>query len=205
MEEIVKLENIRVQFGQNLIFRDLSYTFRNQIYVLKGESGIGKSTLLNVICGYIECQHGNVCVAQGKKICYLFQEALLFHNLTVRENLYIKFHVKEPNDTLFNDRIKAIVDDLQISNLLDMKVSLLSGGEKQRVQLAVLSLDEVDIILMDEPISNVDLENAEKILAYVEKISKNKLIIMVSHQEINLLQEHQVIELREGKIYEVEG
>lgn len=204
MEPIVKLENIRMNYESRLIFHDLSYSFVNGIYVLKGVSGIGKTTLLNVISGYVKCLDGKVSIATGKKISYLFQEALLFHNLTVSENLYMKYHVKEQEDLLFKQRIKGITEELQISNLLDKKVALLSGGEKQRVQLAVSSLDDADILLMDEPVSNVDDENMEKILSYIKKISKNKLIVIVSHQPIPFSMEYQLLELREGKLYEVE-
>lgn len=204
METIVSLENIRLNLGSNLIFHDLSYLFQNQIYVLKGESGIGKTTLLNLIGGYIKSQEGKVTITNGKKTSYLFQENLLFHNLTVRENLFIKFYANDKDENKFEELIGDIIEKLQIKNLIDKKVNLLSGGEKQRVQLALLSLDNAEILLMDEPISNVDAENAEKILAYVESIAKDKLIIIVSHQPVCLDTKYQLLELREGIIYEVE-
>lgn len=204
METIVSLENIRLNLGSNLIFHDLSYLFQNQIYVLKGESGIGKTTLLNLIGGYIKSQEGKVTITNGRKTSYLFQENLLFHNLTVRENLFIKFYANDKDENKFEELIGDIIEKLQIKNLIDKKVNLLSGGEKQRVQLALLSLDNAEILLMDEPISNVDAENAEKILSYVESIVKDKLIIIVSHQPVCLDTKYQLLELREGKIYEVE-
>lgn len=204
MEDVIRLENIRMNLGSKLIFHDLSFDFKKRIYVIKGESGIGKTTLLNLLSGYMPCPDGKVIVAGGKRVSYLFQENLLFHNLTVRENLYIKFHALYEDDSQFEDIMRDVVHKLQIESLIEKRVNLLSGGEKQRVQLAILSLDNAEIFLMDEPISNVDEENAEKIISYVESIALDKLIIIVSHQPINMHVKYQLLQLKEGKLYEVE-
>lgn len=196
------MNEISLSFDDKVIFNNLNYEFHNNIYLLQGESGVGKTTLLNMICGYIEPTNGSIEKCSEKRINYLFQDHMLFHNLTVKENIYIKIIALNLDDEIVKKKTMEASMKFGIENMLDKLVGTLSGGERQRVQLAILSLNDCDIILLDEPIANLDRKNSKMIMDYILEI-KDKLIIIVSHQYIKTSNEYILLELKEGKIYEV--
>lgn len=199
---IVEMNNVCLQYDKKIIFDCINYEFNNSVYLLQGESGVGKTTLLNMICGYISPDKGSIQYSNVNKINYLFQDYMLFHNLTVRDNLYMKYVALEKKENEFEKYAVEAARKFGMDSMLNKVVGTLSGGERQRVQLAIMSLEEYDVILMDEPIANLDRRNSKVIMDYVKEI-QNKLIIIVSHQYINPSENYTLLELREGKLYEV--
>ena len=152
----INLEAIFLRYGDNVIFENLNYKFNEGLYIVRGESGIGKTTLLNLVAGYIKPDSGNV-FTQNAKISYLIQETVLFSNLTVRENIYIKFASTNIDEKALNNFIFENLSEIGLSSdLLDKKVSLLSGGQKRKLELLLLSMDQSDAVLLDEPFANLD-------------------------------------------------
>lgn len=198
---MVQLENISYIVAGRKIINDLSYKFNTGIYILQGESGIGKTTILNIIAGYIKATAGFIKIPENYGVSYMFQEDMLFHNITVAENFYIKLNAKNDNGN-YQDNIEVYCRMFGIEDKLNSLVSCLSGGEKKRVQLAMLAMDNNDIILLDEPLANLDSENSRVIMDYLRMLT-DKLIIIVSHQFVNNVDENcKLLELRNGKIYE---
>ena len=102
-----------------------------------------------------------------------------------------------------SELIKKCAQRYSLTDKLDKKVSLLSGGERQRVQLAILSCSKSDVILLDEPIANLDAKNSEEIMDYIFDINC-PLIIVVSHQYINRMNKYTLLELKGGQLIEVQ-
>lgn len=182
---ILKLCNISKRFNGRKILNNINFEFDNNIYVISGQSGIGKTTLLNIIAGYLNVDTGEILKKDTSRIEYLFQEDLLFSNLTVKENMFIKYSSdncveKDTVITLF----KNILSKLKIEHLLNEKISMLSGGEKQRVQLANILIRDPDIILMDEPISKLDGNSRKDVIDLISNIFSDKTVIMISHDDI---------------------
>lgn len=181
----MELINISKKFNDKQILNNINFKFDKNFYLITGESGIGKTTLLNIIGGYLNADTGSIKYDSKLNIEYLFQEELLFSNLTVKENMLIKYLATEKNNlNNFEAICTNILLKLKVENLWDEKINKLSGGEKQRIQLANILIRDPDIILMDEPISKLDKENRSDVINLIMDIFKNKIVIIISHNEI---------------------
>ena len=182
------------------------------VTALFGLSGSGKSSLINLVSGLINPDEGvialndrelfnsaeNVCVPINQRnIGYVFQDARLFPHYTVNGNL--RYGMKNTSKDEFN----YIVELLGIGHLLKRYPITLSGGEKQRVAIGRALLTDPEILLMDEPISALDLPRKRELMNYLERLSKeiNIPILYVTHSLDELLRlAERVVLLTNGKV-----
>lgn len=155
---------------------------KGNCYVISGESGCGKTTMLNLIAGYLEPDSGCIIKEDNVRIDYLFQDEILFSNLTVKENMFLKYTCLSEDLKSFENDSLRILKKFNIDDLIHRKVALLSGGERQRVQLANVMLSEPDLILMDEPTSKLDKRNKHQIIESINSNFRDKTLIIVSHE-----------------------
>lgn len=197
----INLEAIFLRYGDNVIFENLNYKFNEGLYIVRGKSGIGKTTLLNLVAGYIKPDSGNV-FTQNAKISYLMQETVLFSNLTVRENIYVKFASTNIDEKALDNFIFENLSEIGLSSdLQDKKVSLLSGGQKRKLELLLLSMDQSDVVLLDEPFANLDENSINQMISYIErKLLTDKIVIISSHSNINFNTNVQNLDLIGGVI-----
>ncbi len=178
----IELKNISKKFEKVTILENINFTFREGLtYLIKGKSGEGKTTLLNILAGYIKPDSGSIIFDKSPKIAYFFQDEMLFSNLTVSENLFIKYCTLEKGIEDFEIIMEQILVRVGILSLKDRKIAMLSGGERQRVQLASILFSDPDILLFDEPTSKLDDKNKEAIVATIVDVFKGKTLIIVSH------------------------
>jgi len=179
---IIELYNVYKKCQNHSVINNLNFSFEEKIfYVISGESGCGKTTLLNMIADYIKPDSGEIRTAA--KIGYLFQEDMIFSNLTVAENMRICLYAQKDMECGDLDLISATLSNLYIENLIYQKAAYLSGGEKQRVQLANILLSKPDVVLMDEPTSKLDDDNKANIIELIQKVFKNKTVIIITHEK----------------------
>ena len=182
------------------------------VTALFGLSGSGKSSLINLVSGLINPDKGvislndrelfnsaeNVCVPINQRnIGYVFQDARLFPHYTVNGNL--RYGMKNTSKDEFN----YIVELLGIGHLLKRYPITLSGGEKQRVAIGRALLTDPEILLMDEPLSALDLPRKRELMNYLERLSKeiNIPILYVTHSLDELLRlAERVVLLTNGKV-----
>ncbi|MGL4589836.1 MAG: ATP-binding cassette domain-containing protein [Mycoplasmatales bacterium] len=193
----VQVKNISKKFKKT-IFENFSLEIQEgEFVVFKGESGKGKTTLLNLIGGLIEPDSGEILIdnqkislittRKGRKIFrnnveYLFQNFLLLENKSVQYNLNIA------SPSLFrgysDNKLKNVLKSVNLEGMLKEKVYNLSGGEQQRVVLARMLLKKSNIILCDEPTGSLDKVNAERIYKILKILNEDgKTIICVSHDD----------------------
>jgi ABC-type sugar transport system ATPase subunit len=195
----LKLLNLSYSsYSGKKILTDISLNFndRGKIYGILGPSGAGKSTLLKCIAGILELPSGmieylgrNLCDTPVSKrpISFLQQSFPLYENLTVYENVKISllsFNKKERDEK--SKEIPIILSELGInSEIWNRKPKNLSGGEAQRIALAKCLLKKCEIMLLDEPLSNIDKNTKLNIVNYIlNYVNENKLLcFMVSHDE----------------------
>ncbi len=204
---MIHITNLSVKFEGKLIFKDFSYTInRGEKIALTGESGIGKSTLLNIIAGFIPQFEGSVEVCDiqqnestvreiREKIAWLPQDTSL-NSKTVSELLYTPFefvlnkHLKPQKDDLNNLFSKFKLNE----DLLSKKVKEISGGQKQRIILISCLLLKKPLLLLDEPTSALD-ESIKKIVTDHILSIKDQTVIASTHDEYWIKNSDKVIQL----------
>ncbi len=202
----VKDKEIKILNGISIDFRE------NEFVVILGPSGSGKTTLLNIIGGLIKNDQGSIIIDgvdtkkykdsswdsyRNKKIGFIFQSYNLLPNLTVLENILIPALINNKED---KEKAKKLLKRFDIKEH-SKKCKNLSGGETQRVAIARSLINDPDIILADEPTGALDTKNSAIIMEYMKSISKDKLVIMVTHNE-DLAKKYatRIIKMQDGKI-----
>lgn len=180
----LSIKNLSKSFDKKLVFKDFTYDFHeNGIYVLTGENGVGKTTLLRIIAGLDKDYLGETSGA--KSISMAFQEYRLFPTLTALDNVVCA--ISNRKDEAVLNKAKNILSRLGLSeedfSLLPCE---LSGGMKQRVSLARAFLKDATILLLDEPTKELDAENAQIVREIIIEESNNKLVILASHNAQDL-------------------
>ena len=184
-------------FGKDkvLVLDKINLDFKkNELVFILGKSGSGKSTLLNVIGGLLDVDSGKVmlddrditkfnnkmlCNYRNNMVGYIFQDYHLVEYMSVIDNIKL-------GQTIFDNKnqMEEVLRKLGIYSKRKIKVNKLSGGEKQRVAIARAIINNPDIILCDEPTGALDSVNSIKIMNILKDISKEKLVIVVSHDEM---------------------
>lgn len=193
---MIKLTNINKNFGQRVVLSDISLSIEeNEFVCITGESGVGKTTLLNIIGLLDKADSGDVNLFGKSKFSrkdilelrrnffgYVFQDYLLMKDETVEDNLNIS---KKYNKELRNKDIEDVLERVRLNNsYLKIKVCYLSGGEQQKVALARMMLKPYKLILADEPTGNLDEKNKNEVIEIFKDIKKSgKTIICVTHDK----------------------
>lgn len=214
---MLELKEISKSFGEKVIYDKANLSLPNfGLFLLEGENGVGKSTLLNIIdyndtdfTGKLifnnqEINKKNASKYRKFNVFTLYQDTILFEDLTIRQNL-VKISPKKISD----DDIKNILEQVNLHNDLDQVVNSLSMGEKKRLMISFSFLFKPDILLCDEITNNLDEENTKDVLEAIKAISKTCLVVFVSHyipeklKEIfddKILIENHKLSLRIGEI-----
>ena len=203
---------IKVQLESFMLDANFSIPDRG-ITVVFGPSGSGKTTLLRAIAGLEKSDDGFLKIGDSvwqkgedflathkRQIGYVFQDAALFDHLDVKGNL--NFVVKRAIG-LKEDFIESIHNLLEIKTLLNRKTTQLSGGERQRVAIARALLTNPKILLLDEPLSALDLKRKNEILPYLDSIHNDLeipiLYVTHSQDEMSRLADHLLL-IEDGNI-----
>ncbi len=176
----VSLSNISKRFDDNLVLEDFSlFINNNENIAIMGESGRGKTTLLNIIAGIIKPDSGSLSGADNKKIAYVFQEDRLAENFTVYRNIKLACD-NSVNKKTVAEALEAIGLD---KKLVSAKVCTLSGGMKRRVAILRAILSKSDLILLDEPTKGLDEQNKNTVIEYILHNTADIPVIWVTHDE----------------------
>ena len=229
---MLKLENItKIYDGQNfkqIALNDVTLAFRNNEFVsILGPSGSGKTTLLNIIGGLDKYTYGNLIIDgvstrkykerdwnnyRSKKVGFIFQSYNLINHQTVLSNVLLSLNIAGKPKKESIKLAKKVLKDVGLENYIKKKPKELSGGQMQRVAIARSLVTNPDIILCDEPTGALDSQTSIQIMELLKEISKEKLVIMVTHN-VTLANKYsdRVIALNDGVItydtspYEVEN
>ena len=179
----IKIKHLTKSFGDKCILKDFSYDFNETgIYVLKGDSGVGKTTLLRMIAGLDNDYQGSIEGAGIGQVGMAFQEHRLFSQLTALENVI--FANSNTKDEAVSNKANKILSSLNISDSdKGLLPSKLSGGMKQRVSLARAFISDFPILLLDEPTKELDDKNAIAVREIIKSLARDRLIIIVSHND----------------------
>ncbi len=175
------ISNLKKSFGEKVIFYAFSYTFSNSgVYALTGESGVGKTTLLRMIAGLDTDYSGSISGGGISNVSFAFQEHRLFPNLSALDNVVLANH-DEPNADAVNQATAMLLSLGMAEKDIRLAPSELSGGMRARISLARAFLKEAPILLLDEPTSELDPDNAALVRKVIEDQAKKRLVIIVTH------------------------
>ncbi|WP_305113845.1 ABC transporter ATP-binding protein/permease [Thomasclavelia cocleata] len=222
---MVKLEKVNKYFNRRKpnqihIINNTSLELeKTGLVAILGHSGSGKTTILNAIGGLDKVNKGKIFV-NGKKITkrssyvvdkirnlnigYIFQDYKLLDNLSVYENVAISLKmIGIKNKKEIEKRVKYVLEAVKMYRYRNRPARMLSGGEKQRVAIARAIVKNPSIVIADEPTGNLDSKNSLEIMNIIKALSKDKLVILVTH-EIDLANFYasRIIKLQDGKIIE---
>jgi len=208
---MLELQSISKQLG-NFSIESISLKVeKGDYFVLLGQSGSGKSVLLQIIAGLIQPDAGEVFI-DGKNLTlekiqkrgtgYLFQDYTLFPHLSVRENIVYPLKNFKIAGIEAEKKVDQISKSFEISHLLNKMPDILSGGEKQRVALARSLIVKPKILLLDEPLSAIDTQLKAQIRYLLRKINQEgQTIIHITHdQEEAITLANKVAVIQDGKL-----
>lgn len=186
----INLEHIGRRFNREWIFRDLNYVFESaNSYAILGANGAGKSTLLQVISGSLSSSEGTISYSKAGKALdaeSIFQHLSmaapyleLIEEFSLRELIDFHFKFKKYRQGLDRDKL---IDLLALKKSEYKAIKHFSSGMKQRVKLALAFCSDTDIIMLDEPASNLDQQGLEWYLSLVQEFSSDRLLIVCSNQ-----------------------
>lgn len=197
---MLTLKNIKKIYeqGDEAVLDDINLTFnKNEFVSILGCSGAGKSTLLNIIGGLDEktsgkllingkdiykCNDSNLDYYRKNNVGFIFQNYNLIEHLTVYENVMLPLLLTNSKNK--HKRVLKILDKIGLKGKKNSKICDLSGGQKQRVAISRALINNPDIILADEPTGALDYKTGYEIMNLIKKLSKNKLVIMVTHNKV---------------------
>ncbi len=188
----IELKNVNLKFKDQVIFEEANLEISKPgLYCLIGRNGCGKTTLFNILTKKIKLDSGYVSV-NNEEISYCDANSYLFTNLTVRENLLLI------TDNL--DNILNMLEKFNVSKLIDSSPESLSEGERQRIAIIRTILEDKPIMLLDEVTSHIDDDASDIVLNYLKELSKNHIIIYVTHYktEVKRFADY-IIKIQENK------
>ncbi len=173
------IKNLHKSFDNKTIFCGFSYSFEeNSIYVIEGDSGIGKTTLLRLISGLDTSYEGEISGGGMDRCAFMFQEYRLFPTISALENVLLSRPMEQRN----TEEAIHLLEKLGLTrDEIELLPEMLSGGMKQRVSFARAVYSQRRIILLDEPTKELDTSHADAMLQIIKEISIDKTIILVSH------------------------
>src|SRR5574344_809213 len=195
MSVAIKIEKVIKRYGQLTIIPGLSQNIANgEFFTLLGPSGCGKTTLLRMIAGFNSIEGGGIrfndtlindIPAHKRNIGMVFQSYAIFPHLTVRENVEYGLKLRKiPKDEM-KERVDKILDVVQITEYQDRLPERLSGGQQQRVALARAIVIHPSVLLMDEPLSNLDAKLRVEMRGAIREVQKHVGIttVYVTHDQ----------------------
>ena len=218
---MISVKNITKKFGRGnsslLALDDVSFSVQDgEFLVILGQSGSGKSTILNLIGCIDSPTSGTIivddvdvtkmsdkqlCVYRNKNIGYVFQSFYLEPAYSVTDNIVLPLTIAGEKRQIIDAKAKELLEKLGLTDKAHAKTSTLSGGQKQRVAIARALVNDPKIILADEPTGNLDSVNGAEVIKILQDICKSgKTVIMVTHNEEHIDIADHIIRLKDGKI-----
>lgn len=216
MERIISLKGLTVRFGEDVIIDELNLNINKKEFItLLGPSGCGKTTILRCIAGFVEPSDGYV-VFDGKvvndvpphkrRVNTIFQRYALFSHLNVYENIAFGPEIQKKSKSEVRQTVARMLELVNLKGFEKRRINSLSGGQQQRVAIARALANNPQVLLLDEPLSALDLKLRKDMQKELKDIQKQLGItfVYVTHdQEEALSMSDTVVVLDKGKIQQI--
>jgi sulfate transport system ATP-binding protein len=210
---MIRLDGVTKRFGSITAVDDANVTFaRGALTAVLGPSGCGKSTLLRVIAGYDVPDRGRVHVdgtdvtdrpLRARSAGFVFQHGALFPHLSVAGNVGFALAVRGMSRARQRERVRELLDVVQLAGFENRRPHELSGGQRQRVALARALAPEPSVLLLDEPFSALDLHVRRELRAWLRELHDRTRVttLLVTHDADEAMEiADDVVVMRDGRI-----
>ncbi|WP_312425042.1 ABC transporter ATP-binding protein [Kosakonia cowanii] len=210
------IDKLKISYGEKVVLHDIHLSVeKGEMIALLGPSGCGKTTLLNALCGFIPAQSGTVAInnrdithltPEQRNITMVFQSYALWPHFTVAQNIGYGLKVRRWKKESIQQRVRELLRIVNLEPYAESKVTALSGGQRQRVALARALAIEPDVLVLDEPLSNLDakvrLNVRHEIKALQKRLGFTSLIVTHDQQEA-LVMADRIAVLNQGRIEQI--
>ena len=215
-ELVLQLKKINKYFGKTHVIKDVDIDFEKGHFVtFLGPSGCGKTTLLRMVAGFYEPDEGEILLKgerierippYGRNTAMVFQEYALFPHMNVFENVSYGLRVKHKPKEEIETRVKEALSLMQLKGMEDRYPNQMSGGQQQRVAVARALVMNPDLLLLDEPLSNLDAKLRESVRVELRDIQKKMGLstIYVTHDQSEALSmSDMIVVLKGGVVHQI--
>lgn len=212
----ISIENFTKTFGTTTVIENMSLEISSgEMLALLGPSGCGKSTTLFAICGIHRMNSGQLLFgerdmtrisSQERNVGVVFQNYALYPHMNVFDNIAFPLKVRKETKSDIERKVKEIADLVHIGELLHRKPAQLSGGQQQRVALARALVREPDILLLDEPLANLDAKLRLEMRSEIRRIQQQTGItaVLVTHDQVEAMSMcDRIAIMNQGKIVQL--
>ncbi len=214
----VTFQSVTKRFGDVAAVDDVTFEIHEgELFFLLGPSGCGKSTALRTVAGFYQPDEGEILFGDRamrnvpphqRNTGMVFQNYALWPHMTVYENVEYGLNVRKIPDQPKKERVRKALDIVQMQDYADRSSNQLSGGQQQRVALARALVIEPDVLLLDEPLSNLDAKLRDEMRQEIKRIhgEVGLTTIYVTHDQREALSlANRVAVMRDGKIVQIGG
>ncbi|MFO8069372.1 MAG: ABC transporter ATP-binding protein [Alkalibacterium sp.] len=212
-EIIVSFKQVEKKYEEESVLKDITFDLeKGKFYTLLGPSGCGKSTILNIIAGFTTPTEGLVNLngelatdtpPNKRKVNTVFQDYALFPHMNVFENVAFGLKMKKSNRKEMEEKVKTALRLVRLVGFEKREIREMSGGQKQRVAIARAIVNEPDVLLLDEPLSALDLKLRTEMQYELRELQRRLGItfLFVTHdQEEALAMSDEIMVMKDGEI-----
>ncbi len=216
MNTILEINNLTKQFDGSVVLKGVSFNIHeNEFITILGPSGCGKTTLLRIIAGLDKPDSGKVILYNKslrnipsfkRPVNTIFQSYALFPHMNVFDNIAYSLNIRKINKTIIKKQVKEFLKLVDLVGMENRKIHQLSGGQKQRVAIARALINKPKILLLDEPMSALDVKLRKQMQINLKNIQKEIGItfILVTHdQEEALFLSDKVLVMNDGSVEQI--
>ncbi len=191
----IELKNIDLSYGKTHVIKDVSLSIKQgEFFSFLGPSGCGKSTLLRLIAGFEQCQQGEVYLGDSevstlppwkREVGMVFQNYALWPHMTIRKNVAFGLEERKLPQKEIDERVDEVLELVGLLEYADRRPNQLSGGQQQRVALARTLVIQPKVLLLDEPLSNLDAKLRIHMLQELHELQRKLSLttIFVTHDQ----------------------
>ena len=212
-EIIVSFTQVEKKYEEESVLKNITFELeKGKFYTLLGPSGCGKSTILNIIAGFTEPSEGIVNLngenatktpPEKRKVNTVFQDYALFPHMNVYDNVAFGLKMRKTNKKEIEEKVKTALRLVRLTGYEKREISEMSGGQKQRVAIARAIVNEPDVLLLDEPLSALDLKLRTEMQYELRALQRRLGItfLFVTHdQEEALAMSDEIMVMKDGEI-----
>jgi iron(III) transport system ATP-binding protein len=212
----ITLKDIQHKFGENVVLKNINLEIQDgELFTLLGSSGCGKTTILRIIAGFLRPTKGRILLGdqditelppEKRNIGTVFQNYALFPHLNVEENILYGLKLKKLSRKIIDEKTKNYLGLVGMYEYRKRKISELSGGQQQRVALARSLAIEPKVLLLDEPMSNLDAALRDKMREEIHTLQQKLKIttLFITHDQKEALSiSNKIAVLKDGKCIQI--